>query len=336
VERLVRARPRLGSPDQRGWRDALDDDLAALRATLQHTLVDAPSGVGVTLAARLGVYWGFGGAGLEGGRWLESAVLVSDAAPGLAAPVDRSMLHLVRGSSLLVQGRLAEGRTEVRAGIAVAEELGGDDVVPVCEELAVVSGPLARAGDAAMLADVATATRDLAAGSPALEVLVRHTDLVHSARTAPGPELVPSMIALHADARADGNLYTAWMGAGGAARLLVEGGRAREALPWCRAALHASVEAGLRDNAFVLEVYGAALGLAGEHAAALRVFGAVEAQHRSAGVPWPRDEAQAGLLARITAQLGEPAAGRARAEGARTGLAGFVDAAPNPPSVVRA
>jgi hypothetical protein len=177
-----------------------------------------------------------------------------------------------------------------------------------------------------VLAEVATATRELAAGAPALQLLVRHTDLILAAGTAPRPELVPPFITLHDDARADGNLYSAWMAAAGAARLLVEGGRPAEALPWCRAALHASVEAGLRDNAFVLEVYGAALGLAGEHAAALRVFGAVEAQHRGAGVPWPRDEAQAGLLARITAQLGEAAADRARAEGARTGLAEFIGA----------
>jgi hypothetical protein len=102
------------------------------------------------------------------------------------------------------------------------------------------------------------------------------------------------------------------MAASCAARLLVEGGRPVEALPWCRAALRASLGAGLRDNAFVLEVYGAALGLAGDHVAALPVFGAVEAQ--------------GGLLARMTQELGKPAADRARAEGARTTMAVFIEA----------
>jgi hypothetical protein len=117
-------------------------------------------------------------------------------------------------------------------------------------------------------------------------------------------------------------------GCGGCSSL-VEAGRPVEALPWCRSALRASVEAGLRTNAYLLEVYGAALGLAGDHVAALRVFGAVEAQHRGGGVPWPRNEALAGLLAAMTARLGTAAADRARAEGARITLAEFIGF--NPP-----
>ncbi len=53
IERLVRTRPALGSTRHVGWYRALDDDLAAVRATLQHTLVTAPSGTGVALVARL-------------------------------------------------------------------------------------------------------------------------------------------------------------------------------------------------------------------------------------------------------------------------------------------
>ncbi|HWN28898.1 MAG TPA: BTAD domain-containing putative transcriptional regulator, partial [Actinomycetospora sp.] len=101
VERLVRARPDLGSPDQGRWYGALDDDLAALRATLQRTLVDAPSDVGIALAARLGVYWGFSGMGLEGARWMSTAVQASDAGD-LGRPGDRATLRLTLGSSLLV------------------------------------------------------------------------------------------------------------------------------------------------------------------------------------------------------------------------------------------
>ncbi|MGD9528273.1 BTAD domain-containing putative transcriptional regulator [Pseudonocardia sp.] len=327
VERLVRGRPALGSPAAASWYRSLDDDLAALRATLQHTLVDVPSGVGVALAARLGLYWGFSGMGVEGARWLETAASVGDAADdGPVSPVDRAMAHLALGSVSLVQGRLGQGRAHVRAGIAVGESLTGDGAVAVCEQLAVAVGALARVGDGEVLAEVAAAARRIAADVPALDVLVRHTELVHAAGTAPRPELVARFAALYDDARVQDNHYTAWTAAAGAARLLVEGGRPAEALPWCRAALRATVAAGLRDNAFVLEVYGAALGLAGEHVAALRVFGAVEAQHRSSGVPWPRNEAQAGLLASMTTRLGKAAADRARAEGARTTLADFVGA----------
>lgn len=324
VESLVRARPRLGSPTQSRWYGALDDDLAALRASLQHTLVDDPSEVGIVLAARLGVYWGFRGMGLEGARWMGRAVTAADGRM-LGAPADRASLLLTLGSSLLVQGRHDDGRSRVRAGVDVVAEVDGDDVVMVCEALAVAAGPLARAADGQVLGEVAVAMREVAAGSPALEVLVRHVELVHAGATAPRLELVEPFDALHDDALAEDNHYTAWMAASCAARLLVEGGRPADGLSRCRAALRASMVAGLRDNAFVLEVLGAALGLAGDPVSALRVFGAVEAQHRGGGVPWPRTPAQAELLTRLTARLGEATAGRARADGARTPLADFID-----------
>jgi len=173
---------------------------------------------------------------------------------------------------------------------------------------------------------VAAASQRVAAGSAALEVAVRHVELVRTTVAAPHPELVAQYAALHRDAVAEDNLYTAWLAAANAARLLLVAGRAADALTWSRAAVRASVEAGLRDNAYVLEVHGAALGRAGEAAAALRVFGAVEAQHRGAGVPWPWDESVGGLLTAMTAQLGRAAAERAREEGARATLAELADA----------
>ena len=80
--------------------------------------------------------------------------------------------------------------------------------------------------------------------------------------------------------------------------------------------MRASAEAGLRHNAYALEVYGAALGRAGEHAAALRVFGAVEEQHRGASVVWPWDPGVAALLATMTATA-RRSGGRARPGGWR-------------------
>jgi hypothetical protein len=111
-----------------------------------------------------------------------------------------------------------------------------------------------------------------------------------------------------------------------AARLLLAAGRPTEALTSARAAVRTSVEAGLRDNAYVLEVFGAALGRAGKHVAALRVFGAVEAQHRGAGVPWRWDKSVATLLTAMTTRLGPAVAERAREEGARATLAELADA----------
>jgi hypothetical protein len=225
-----------------------------------------------------------------------------------------------------VQGRLASGRDQVRAGIVAAAGLTGDDAALVCADLAVAAGPLARHADGETLAEVVTAAHRLAAGSPALDVPVRHIELIHATITDPRPELVPQYADLFERARAEDNHYTAWNTAANAARLLLDDRRAAEAVTWARAALRESIEAGLRDNGYVLEVYGAALGLAGDDATGLRVFGAVEAQHGKAGVPWPRDERVAALVRAMRVRLGEAAADRARAEGARAKLAEFADA----------
>ena len=65
--------PRLGDAAEPDWFAALDDDLAALRATLQHNLVDAPSALGVRVASRLGLYWYYRGMMVEARQWQERA-----------------------------------------------------------------------------------------------------------------------------------------------------------------------------------------------------------------------------------------------------------------------
>lgn len=326
VERLVRARPGLGSPRHLGWSRALDDDLAALRAALQHTLVDAPSGAGVALAARLGVYWAFSGMGVEGEHWLRTAAEACGADPELGRPADRAAVRVDLGAFLLVQGPTVEGSVQVRAGIAEGAGVDGDDAVLLCASLVVAAGAVARVGEGELLTELAAAVRRTAAGSAALDVAVRHVELVHATIAAPGPELVPRYLVLHRDACAEDNLFTAWLAAANTARLMLAAGQAVEAVSWARTAVRTSAEAGLRHNAYVLEVYGAALGRAGEHAAALRVFGAVEEQHRGDRVVWPRDRSVVALIDAATSRLGVLAAARARSEGARATLAELAEA----------
>jgi tetratricopeptide (TPR) repeat protein len=280
----------------------------------------------VALIARLAVYWAFSGMGVEGEHWARTAAVACAANPELGRPVERAALRVDLGARWLVQGRAAEGGAQIRAGIAGGTGVTGDDAVLLCTSLTVAAGAVARAGDRELLAELAAAARRTAAGSAALDVAVRHVELVHATIAAPGPGLVPRYLALHRDARAEDNLYTAWLAAANAARLMLAGGRSDEAVTWARAAVRASAEAGLRNNAYALEVYGAALGRAGEHAAALRVFGAVEEQHRGAGAVWPWDRSVVGLISAMTTQLGAAAAEHARSEGARATLAELAEA----------
>ena len=244
----MRARPLLGSTRHVGWYRALDDDLAALRATLQHTLVDDPSASGVALAARLGVYWAFSGMGVEGDRWLRTAADACTADPGLGRPADRAAVHVDLGARLLVQGRVTEGGAQVRAGIAEGAGVTGDDAVLVCASLTVAAGAVARAGDRELLAELAAAMHRTAAGSAALDVASGTSSLVHATIVEPSPGLVAQYLALHRDARSEDNLFTAWLTAANAARLMLAAGRAAEAVTWARAAVRASAEAGLRTT----------------------------------------------------------------------------------------
>jgi hypothetical protein len=167
------------------------------------------------------------------------------------------------GSCWAVQGRPADGRAQIRAGIAEGTGVTGDDAVLLCASLVVAAGAIARAGDGAVLGQ-------------------RRAPAARRGQTDRGPHLGPRR-------RAD-------LGRGGAAGQRVRsGGVRRRARP-------------------------------GEHVAALRVFGAVEAQHRGAGVPWRWDKSVATLLTAMTTRLGPAAAERAREEGARATLAELADA----------
>lgn len=323
IEQLVRRRPRLGSSAQATWFRAVEDDLAALRATLQHTLVDAPTVAGPAIAARLGLFWAFNGMPIEGMSWLEAA----DRSPSPADSVaDRVVLDLALACELLVRGATAEGRDRIRVGLAGARGATGADAVDIAEAIAVVTGPLRVVGDADLLAEAADTAAGLATDRQPLEIIVRHTRLIRDLVAAPGGDLVGPLLHLHDDARRSDNHHAAWSAAAGAARLLLREGRHREALPVARDALWATVRSGLRTNIFVLEIYGTALALTGDEAGALRVFGAAEAQHRGTGRSWPPNETVAALVDGLARSLGREAVEQARSAGVDTTVAHFVGA----------
>lgn len=322
IERLVRARPPLGSTAHARWYRTLDDDLAALRATLQHTLVEAPTQAGVAIAGRLILFWAFNGMAVEGQGWMQ----VADRSPAAGTQADRALVHLGLGSEHLVRGRIAEGRRHIRAGIAQASGLTGRDAVLLAEELTAASGPLRVVGDEETLGELAAAVASLAQGQPALGLLVHYTRLAHDVLVAPSPDLIAPLIAVADEARVADRHHTGWSAAAGAARLLLTHGRPTEALPMAQEAVRASVRAGLRDNIYALELLGIALAQTGHNTAGLRVFGAVEARHGPTGRPWPPDQSVADLLTTLTTRLGREAAGRARSEGANATMSQLLKA----------
>lgn len=319
VARLVHGRPPLGSTRTAAWYHRVDDDLAAVRATLQRTVVDEPSAAGMALVARLGPYWAFHGLAVEGRRWARTAL----AAPGSAA--DRAVVHVWVGGVLLMQSQPDEGRRMLHSGLEIARRADPADVPRLCGDLAVVTGAVFRSRDAGSLTAIADTVAALARDDPALDVVRRHAAVV-AALVTPGPGLLDRLTALHADARADDNLHSAFVSAVAAAQVLLVLRRPAEALTWAHASVTACVELGLGQSTVPVEVLGCALALTGDHAGAARAFAVAEADNARGGMPWPTTDITAGLLDATAAALGPTRFHEIRASAAGATLADLTPA----------
>ena len=321
VDALVDRQPPFGSTALQGWHRALDDDLPALRATLQHTVVDAPSARGLRLAGRLTVYWGFGGGGHKGMHWIRAAVAASERDPDLGTGADRALIRIGLAAQLLGQSRGEEGRRLLRAGIThAASAETATDADLLCGALALAAGPVITAGDVGLALEVAAAARQLGSGAR-LDVLVRHTELVAPLLTGTDPDMLARLQTLHTDARATGNHYTGWVAAVSAAQLLLHRGLIAEALVWARHAVADSVAMGMRENHIVVEVLGGVLAFSGEMAAAARAFAMAEGQTVRGGVRWPTFAFTEAHLDTVAIAVGRDGTEQARADAAVMTLA---------------
>jgi hypothetical protein len=138
---LVDAAPRLGDAAEPDWFAALDDDLAALRATLQHCLADAPSALGVRVASRLGLYWYYRGMMVEARQWQERAA-ASRGRSGRPAVV-----RLMLGGSLAMANRRDLALPHIEDGWAIG---GAAPTERLGEALGILAGALFVAGDAGL------------------------------------------------------------------------------------------------------------------------------------------------------------------------------------------
>ncbi|MEJ2868657.1 BTAD domain-containing putative transcriptional regulator [Actinomycetospora sp. OC33-EN08] len=311
VEALVDRQPPFGSTALRNWHRELDRNLPALRATLQRTLVDAPSARGVRIAGRLAVYWTFGAGAIEGLHWARTARAVCEEDPHLGNPADRALTALVLGSNLMAQGHHEPGRETLQEGIRAAAGLSTDaDLVTAALTLA--TGPAFMAGDTGLVAELAAATRSLGAGRPELDVLVRHAGFIAPFLTGEDPDMLVRVVDLHRDATAAGNHYTGWVAAVSAVQLLLPAGRFDEALSWVRQAVTDCTAMGMTENFLVAELLADCLALSGDMAAASRALAIAEAQHVRGGMRWPTLEVTENLLDRVVGSVGRDGMERAR------------------------
>ncbi|MDT0352840.1 AfsR/SARP family transcriptional regulator [Pseudonocardia charpentierae] len=325
TEGLVRGRPRLGVAAERAWLEAVDDDLAAVRATLQHSLVDAPAAAGVRSMPFLALYWYYRGMFVEGRRWLERAVAEEER----ASPLERGLARLLLGGFHCLQNRGDLAAPHLNAGMAA---LGSavDDANPlvVGDTLAqLAAGPLYVVADRRRLVETVAHLDRLTrrTGDEYLglftELGALHVVLVDAAPAATDADLLSRCADLHNRADALGNNYVAWITAMRTAVVCLAAGAPAEGLRWSDRMIAKQLALGNRNAAAAFGLRANLLAAAGEADRAVRLYAATRSHHRFNGLSWPRDDLTRTLLEWATARLDRRAADRASAEGSRLTLA---------------
>ncbi|MEU2348459.1 BTAD domain-containing putative transcriptional regulator [Modestobacter sp. NPDC049651] len=331
VRGRVLARPGLGDPAEAGWFDALDDDLAALRASLQQLLVEQPSADGVALAARLAAFWSFRSKGVEGQNWSErAAACEARADPATAGLVRLSLAHFLasRGQPELARVHVARAEQLLAGTPAEASREAADLYTMLTYSLLVAGTAELGRHTADRVAAVAAAA---GGGDAELDLLADTvTTMVDSAA---GRTTDAGLTALHQRARQLHNTHVAVLASAMAVIAGLREGDPVRALRWSDQLNADRLEIGSSDGPIALELRAIATALTGDDREAVRLFAAARAHALRNGLRWPTSDQTPALLERATRALGPGEAERAGAEGARLRLADLVAGARDPARV---
>ncbi|MGY1753460.1 AfsR/SARP family transcriptional regulator [Blastococcus sp. SYSU D01042] len=321
VADLVRDKPPLGQVTESAWFDALDDDLPALRATLQHLLVEEPSAEGVRLAARLGTFWYFRSKTIEGRAWAERALEHEHLADPLSAALVRLVLahHLASGG----QAGLAEPHVAAAAALLDGSGEGSSRLVTEMHVLLTHSLVMCRAtGTARQVADRVRAAAP-AGEDPELDlfadVAATHVDSLE------GAVREEVLIELHNRAHELRNVHVALLAAGIAVDAAIARGDAERGWAWSDRMIAHRLTLGNTDGPVVFELRALVAAMSERPGEAVRLFAAARTQALRNGLRWPATEGTARVLPQARRSLDPAEAERAEAAGSRLTLADLVD-----------
>ncbi|WP_181428615.1 AfsR/SARP family transcriptional regulator [Modestobacter versicolor] len=320
---LVRDKPPLGHVTESAWFDALDDDLPALRATLQHLLMEAPSAEGVWLAGRLGSFWYFRSKSVEGRFWAERALEHEHLADPLSAALVRlTLAHLLSSAALR---DLAD--PHIGTALASLDASGHATTRTVVESLTLLTHSLAIAGGVERAREVAERVRTVAdtGDEPELHLFAE----ICAAHLVSGDGLTTDedLAALHRRALDLGNVYVALLAAGTAVIAAIRDGDPARGLAWSDRMVAHRLTLGNTDGPVAFELRGLVTAMSGRPREAVRLFSAARTQALRNGLRWPAAEPTASVLAEVTRSLEPAEAERLRAAGATLTLA---DVLPGP------
>jgi hypothetical protein len=299
----VVARPRMGLPGETELHDRVDDDVAALRATLHRTLIDRPSWGGVSLAAGLGLYWYYRGRMIEGSRWVERALAHLE----LARPVDAAILHSSVAALCVLLGDVGASRPHLDALAAAADRATGDDLLFIGDEFAALLAPAFPFASAELLGELARRATEIAdqTGDANSALLARAASLRAHPRDA-GEQLALAA-ALHSEALTFGNRWAGLMSAGDAVRACLADDNVDAALEWSQRGMEDYLALGAKDSPQFVELHGALHARRGDYRSAVRLLGAAREQNRRAAMRWPARPQTPAILEEAARRLGAAA-----------------------------
>lgn len=292
---LIAAKPRAGHRDERAWFKTVEDDFAAVRATLHDTLRQRRDPAGVFVAGRLTMFWYFHGRVPEGGRWCALAREVTG-----ATPLDQVLVLLGKAGEWGLAQRMDLATPLIEEGLRIAAARGPDEDILFGEALLQVAGAAMLAGDQMTAADLA---------GTALQIAERNDDrllaLTARARLALNPQgpQADSAPEVYLEAVEHDNHFAAYLAANAAMMRAFVRGDPATALHWSDRIIEVNRRHDIGQAPSLLEIRANLLTMLGEPVEAVKLYSAARFHNSRAGLPWPSWELTTGLLARATDQV---------------------------------
>lgn len=281
---LIADIPYVGHVSEHAWHARIDDDLAAVRATLQHGLIDQPGPVGTAVAARLGLYWFYRGMVVEWERWTGIA-----AASPAADPFDRLLAGCSYAGVAGLTGRGELHRSWMDELDAYPVPLSHDQKVWLGQFLLTVGLTTWITGDLVASQRAADRMRTLAAetGAPILDLLGEVCRLLVASQVGDPDVVLPELNACYQRARAAENFYASWVTAAAGVLACVVSARPAEGLHWSDLLLQQFEDLGFEVNVAGLELRGILLAMDRQPYEALRTLAWSKTLARRTGMRWP-------------------------------------------------
>lgn len=300
---LVARRPPLGTSAEPDWYGALDDDQAAVRATLTHLLIERPTPTGARLTAPLAFYWYHRGRLTEATRWLTLAhdLLRDDDAYDLA------VTGIATAAILILQGRHEQARTYVDAALGSGPDPADPRVEDLLEALIGLAGAAYISGNPPLVVEMYPHLRRFSDGvRPAhLPLLVDAVGTLVLAVRGRLEDAVVEAVGVHERATHLGVPMAIWMSAGAPMALGLLGGGPEIGVLWAERCMSAHFRFGTGAGGAFIETRANLAALQGDEPLAARLYGAAHSTTRRVGMHWPFRELTHDLIARTQGRLAD-------------------------------